>query len=140
MDVKPWEWVVPPVALAHSSYNLVSGDQKPRDVLKSIPVVGNLAANVLAGPDTEQAEQAYRDAQQFYQNYRPQVYAARADALQKAMQFYQPVNNKLTELYGAGAAPPPVDWSSMYQMPQVPSQGVTPPPVLSGAYSSPKRG
>ncbi len=88
------------------------------DFLRNIPFVGGAVGNTLLGPDMSGMEAAVGDAKDFYTLYAPQNYAARQQALGQAMQLFQPVNSALTQMYGEGAALPPEQQASLFQLPE----------------------
>lgn len=54
----------------------------------------------------EGMQQAMADAKADYAAYRPEMWAARMGALQKTMDLFQPLNAKMSELYGTDSTVP----------------------------------
>lgn len=69
--------------------------------------LGDLGAMLGLGPNPgmKGMTKALEDAKKDYAAYRPEMWAARMGALQKTMDLFQPVNNKMEELYGSDAVP-----------------------------------
>ena len=63
----------------------------------SIPVLGPL---LYGNPEQEAHEQQFRDLSQVYEQYRPEVFQARLQAMRQAMGAFQPYNQLLGQMYG----------------------------------------
>ena len=112
-----WEWALPPVALTHAGINLAKGDS-PESTIRDIPLLGNLAGNTLFGPDMSGIKDASADAKAFYENYAPQQYAARQQALGQVSQLFQAPNDMLTNMYGLDPNRPQAQQQALWDLPE----------------------
>ena len=91
-----------------------------------IPIVGNLLDGLLFGPDTSKLTGAMGDASKYYNEYAPEGYKARQQALTQASSLFGPVNSMLTQMYGPGAVLPQEQWQAAWGDP-MPADVLNPP-------------
>jgi len=77
------------------------------DFVRGIPLVGGIAGGMGMKTSAENNKmRAMERALRLLQQYRPETLQTRQNTLDNAMKLFAPVNRKLVELYGSGAAMP----------------------------------